>query len=87
MVVPIYKSGSPNDLGNYRPISVLPILSKILERHIHNYLYTYLTQWDLILNKQSGFRLGHSCESMLLRFTDYLLEQIDAGKALWSTHD
>ena len=78
-VVPIYKSGSPNDLGNYCPISVLPILSKILERHIHNHLYTYLTQWDLILNKQSGFRLGHSCETMLLRFTDYLLEQIDAG--------
>ena len=60
-------------------ILILPILSKILERKIHNHLYTYLTHWDLILNKQYGFRLGHSCESMLLRFTDYLLEQIDAG--------
>jgi len=42
-VVPLYKSGDTNDVMNYRPIYVLPILSKLLERNVHNHLYMYLT--------------------------------------------
>ena len=42
-VTPIYKDGDKSDVSNYRPISVLPILSKILERVVHDQLYDYLT--------------------------------------------
>ena len=42
MVTPVYKAGDKSDVNNYRPISVLPILSKILERTVHDQLYKYL---------------------------------------------
>ena len=43
--MPIFKSGDKSDVGNYRPISVLPIVSKIIERAVHDqlYMYAYLT--------------------------------------------
>ena len=43
-VTPIFKSGVPTDVTNYCPISVLPILSKIAERHVHNALYSFLCE-------------------------------------------
>ena len=60
-VVPLYKSGDTNDVMNYIPISVLPIMSKLLERHVHNHLYMYLTEFKLLLDEQSGFRENRSC--------------------------
>ena len=60
-------------------ISVLPILSKLLERHVYNHLYTYLTYYKLLLDEQSGFRENRSCESVLLKLTDYFLNNIDKG--------
>ena len=78
-VVPLYKSGDTNDVMNYRPISVLPILSKLLERHVHNHLYMYLTEFKLLLDEQSGFRENRSCETVLLKMTDYFLSNIDQG--------
>ena len=41
-VTPIFKSGDRSDVGNYRPISILPIVSKIIERAVHNQLYAYI---------------------------------------------
>ena len=64
---------------NYRPISVLPILSKLLERHVHNHLYMYLTEFKLLLDEQSGIREKRSCETVLLKMTDYFLSNIDQG--------
>ena len=78
-VVPLYKSGDPNEEGNYRPVAVLPVLSKLLERHIHDTLYMYLTEHGLILDGQSGFRRLHSCESTLLHLTEYMIQNIDQG--------
>ena len=79
-VVPIYKSGDTSDAANYRPISVLPIISKILERHVYNAIYDYLVKHDLLLDKQSGFRKNHSCQTMLTKLTDYILEHLDHGQ-------
>ena len=64
---------------NYRPISVLPIMYKLLERHVHNHLYMYLTEFKLLLDEQSGFRENRSCETVLLKMTDYFLSNIDRG--------
>lgn len=55
-VSPIFKSGSTLDAGNYRPISVLPIISKIFEKIIYNRLEHYLDSINFISDKQYGFR-------------------------------
>ena len=79
-VVPLYKgSGNISELSNYRAISVLPALSKILERHIFNCLYRYFSCTGLLLENQSGFRRNFSCQTALLRLTDEILSNIDNG--------
>ena len=55
-VKPLHKKNSKDDPNNYRPISILPVLSKLLERHVSNHLFEYLTNHDLIVTRQSGFR-------------------------------
>lgn len=55
-VTPVYKSGSKTDPGNYRPISVLPVLSKILEKLIYVRLYNYLNKQNFFFSQQYGFR-------------------------------
>ena len=55
-VTPIFKDGDKADPSNYRPISVLPIVSKIIERAVHDQLYTFLTTNNIINASQSGFR-------------------------------
>ena len=68
------------DVCNYRPVSILSILSKILERHVHITLYGFLEAHKLITPDQSGFRPYHSCETALLKMTDEWLDNIDNGK-------
>ena len=48
IVSPLFKEGAMNEPGNYRPISVLPILSKVLKRHVFNHLYEFLSYNDLL---------------------------------------
>ena len=76
-VTPIYKSGDRTDTSNYRPISVLPALSKILERHVHVNLYNYFIQNKLLYSQQSGFRKYHNTETALIRIVDQLLRNLD----------
>ena len=64
-VTPVYKSGEKFLPTNYRPISVLPVLSKLLEKHISKHLYHYLSKYDLLHPAQSGFRPNHSCQTAL----------------------
>ena len=54
-VAPIYKSGARDDCSNYRPISVLPALSRAFEKVVYNQLHDYLDSNRLILKHQSGF--------------------------------
>ena len=69
-VVPLYKNGQRYIPGNYRPISVLPAISKIMERILHDQLYNYLTKFDLFSDTQFGFRKFHSTASALLDCTN-----------------
>ena len=59
-VSPLHKDGSLFDRSNYRPISVLAVVSKILERHVHQTFYYFLSQHDLLLDSQFGFRSSRS---------------------------
>ena len=79
IVTPLYKSGPRDSPGNYRPISVLPSISKILERCVHNQVYFYLTSNNLLNDRQSGFRKGHSTTTCFVDFLDDIYREINAG--------
>ncbi len=78
-VCPIFKSGKYDERTNYRAISILCVLSKILEKHIYNNLYTFLTQYNLIHLAQSGFRKFHSCETALAKLASKWAANMDRG--------
>ena len=59
-VFPLFKSGDKNDITNYRPISLLPVLSKIFEKLIHSRLNAFLDKHNILYKKQFGFRKKHS---------------------------
>lgn len=79
-VIPLFKSGPREDPCNYRPISILPTISKIFERHMANQLNTYLSKYNILHKYQSGFRSKHSCNTALTRLIDTWLKEIDNGK-------
>ena len=79
-VTPIFKDGSKTDVNNYRPISVLPVTLKVLERAVHHQFYSFLTEHNLITQDQSGFRKQHSTATALLHFLDGIQLDIDGGK-------
>ena len=77
IVVPVYKKGSKLSLENYRPISLLPICSKIFECLIYNEMFTFFTENNLISPNQSGFRPGDSCVNQLLAITHKIYKSFD----------
>ncbi|CAB4029966.1 Hypothetical predicted protein, partial [Paramuricea clavata] len=74
---PIYKKESVHERNNYRPISVLPIISKPLERHVATSYLEYLNSHGLLYRHQSAYRPYHSCETALLNLTDNWLNTMD----------
>ena len=76
-VTPLFKTGSRDLRNNYRPISVLSILSKILEKHVAKNLMSYLVKNGLLYKLQSAFRKGYSTESALIKLTDQILFNMD----------
>ena len=76
-VTPIFKSGEKDDPGNYRPISVLPCFSKILEKIMYNRLYEYFTNNDILYKKQFGFQRKHSTEHALLELIDKISDSFE----------
>ena len=65
-VTPLWKSGLRSNPQNYRPISVVPFLSKVLEKHVFESLYTFLIENHLLSEKQFGFERHHSINDALL---------------------
>ena len=66
-VNPIFKSGDEYLLTNYRPISILPCFSKILEHIMYNRVYDFLTENKILFEKQFGFQSSHSTEHETLK--------------------
>ena len=79
-VTALFKSGDLTNATNYRPISILPTLSKILEGSIHSQLYEYLNTNDLLSNQQFGFRPHRSTVTAVSNFTDEVLLNMEKGK-------
>ena len=76
----LHKKDSVHEPSNYRPISILPILSKLLEKHVFNALYEFLIVNDLLSHNQSGFQNKHSCETALHQMTDQWLQSMFQGE-------
>ncbi len=80
LVIPLLKKGDPSDVNNYRPISILPIASKILEKIISNQLLNFLETNTAFSNCQHGFRPRLSTESALTIKTDAIFKNMDDRK-------
>ena len=79
-VIPLPKCKNANDLNDFRPISILNIISKPLEKHIHKHIYNFFETHSLFHPFQSGFRQKHSCHTASIRVVDTWLNNINDGK-------
>ena len=78
-MIPLKKEGNSPDVNNLRPISLLPIQIKLLEKIVHNRLMAFLDQEHLLDDKQGGFRPGHSTIDTIVCFTEELYQNINNG--------
>ncbi len=85
-VIPIFKKGDKLNLNNYRPISLLPIFSKVLEKVINNQITKKLDELHLINDNQYGFRTAHSTEDAVIKFIDYIEKAKKEHKHVISIH-
>ena len=76
-VKPLYKKGDNFSLNNYRPISLVPTISKIFERVMFTQLYSYLNVNNLLPEQQYGFRSQHSTELACVKLVDYIATEMD----------
>ena len=78
-IVPIPKGADAAQCSNYRPISLLPLVSTILERIVHNHLLDFLLKHKCLSPLQFGFRPKSSTQEALLCLTHDLIPQLDRG--------
>ncbi|CAF1497459.1 unnamed protein product [Didymodactylos carnosus] len=83
-VTAIFKSGNPHEVNNYRPITLLPIISKVFERLIYRKVYGYLTKYQLLSANQSGFRHGDSTVNQLIAIVHEILLAFDKSERVLS---
>jgi len=76
-VIPIPKTKVPLEPKDFRPISLLSVLSKPLENHVHKHLSAFLEEHNLLYIYQSGFRKHHSCQTALTALCDTWLDNIN----------
>ena len=81
-VVPIYKKGDARNPSNYRPISLLPYLSKIYEKIIYSRLLNHLDNNNIISPCQFGFRKGISTLDAIIHFTEFIYNALNAKKSI-----
>lgn len=80
VVTPVHKSGDKSDVNNYRPISVLPFFSKVLEKLMYNRLLSFIEKHELLSNYQFGFRKAMSTELALAVAVNKITTAMDKGE-------
>ena len=79
-VILLFKKGKTENLDNYRPISILPTVSKLLERAVHKQVGDYLREHNILSPYQCGFRKHHSTEFSALSLADTIRRNIEQGQ-------
>ena len=79
-ITPIYKGEDSSDKSNYRPISVLPWFSRILECIMCNCLYKYLIKNNILYSKQFGFQNNHSTDHVVVQLVEQITESYENKK-------
>ena len=74
---PSYKQGDKSECSNYRPISLLPNISKIIEKAMYTRLYNFLEKYHCLYKKQFGFTNSHSTHNALISITEKFRESVD----------
>ena len=70
-------TGCNSDISNYRPISVLPCVFKILERLMYNRLYKYLKENNILYKQQFGFQSGYSTSDAIVQLVDKMFDSFE----------
>ena len=78
-IIPLYKGGDKTDVSNYRPVSLLPLPGKLIEKVVHSRITNYFDVHDIITDKQGGFRKGFSTASSIAYLTDVLFAEMNKG--------
>jgi len=79
LVIPISKKNSPSTYSDLRPINIITVLSKILEKIMSLQLSKHLQSNNILPDHQSGFRPGYGCPAALLNITDDIIAAVDSG--------
>ena len=78
-IIPLYKGGDKTEVSNYRPVSLLPLPGKIIEKLVHSKMLSFMNENGIISEKQGGFRKGFSTASTIVDITNRLFANIDEG--------
>ena len=78
-MVPIFKSGDPSLLTNYRPISILSFFSRVFERIVCDYLFDFICTNNILYDYQFGFRPKHSTQQTIITLIDKFTKSLDNG--------
>ena len=79
-IIPLFKKEDPLSPKNYRPVAILPILSKVLEKAIFLQIIDYMDSNELLHPNHHGFRAGHSTTTCLIQMYDAWVEAVDQGR-------
>ncbi len=76
-IIPVFKADSKLQPGNYRPISLLPIIGKVFERLVYNRVYSFISKMNILTDKQYGFQKGKATEHALLELQSKIIYAIE----------
>ena len=76
-IIPLFKGGNKNTVSNYRPVSLLPLPGKMLEKIVHRGLTNFIENNDLLSNNQSGFRKNYSTTKSIIDLNDIIFENMN----------
>ena len=84
-IIPLFKGGNSAEVGNYRPVSLLPLPGKLLEKLVHARISSYMEGNGLLTNHQGGFRKNKSTTSTIVSFTDAVLRAANDANFMLAT--
>jgi len=78
--IPIHKSGEISNFNNYRPISLLPAFSKLLEKVMYNRMLSFINKYNILYKHQYGFRNNHATTHPLIHFLSHIVDANNKAK-------